>query len=245
MDDPRPKNISYLISRLRLKLSPRKRKIFRHEKPEDRFTEIYKNNYWRNDESRSGSGSTLASTENLRKELPELFREYDIRHLLDAPCGDFNWMSLVIEETGIRYTGGDIVAPLIDDNSRKFSRENIAFKHLDISKGPLPTADLMMVRDCLFHLSYRSILDFLKVFSASEIPLLLTTTHLNRQNAFENKDIPTGHFRNIDLFSAPFSFSDPKKRIMDNIAGEHTRDICLFTRSQIAQAAETLESYLE
>jgi len=117
--------------------------------------------------------------------------------------------------------------------------------HLDITKGPLPAADLMLVRDCLFHLSYQSILDFFKVFAASDIPLLLTTTHLNQDNAFENADIPTGHFRNIDLFSAPFSFSKPKKRILDNIAGEHTRDMCLFTRDQVAQAAKSLEAHLQ
>jgi len=131
--NPRPKKISDIISLLRLKLSARKRKVFRHEKAEDRFTEIYKNNYWRNDESRSGSGSTLAYTENLRKELPDLFREQNIQRLLDAPCGDFNWMSLVVQETGIRYTGGDIVAPLVDDNNSKFASENVDFIHLDIT----------------------------------------------------------------------------------------------------------------
>lgn len=242
---PRSKKISDIISLIRLKLSARRRKVFKHEKAEDRFTEIYKNNYWRNNESRSGSGSTLAYTENLRKELPDLFFEHDIKHLLDAPCGDFNWMSLVVRDTGIQYTGGDIVAPLIDDNKRKYAKDNVDFIHLDITKGPLPTADLMLVRDCLFHLSYQNILDFLKVFATSDIPLLLTTTHLNPGNTFENKDIPTGHFRNIDLFSAPFSFSEPQKRILDNIAGEHTRDMCLFTREQVEQAAKSLEIYLQ
>jgi hypothetical protein len=48
---------------------------------EDRFTWIYKNNYWSNNESFSGTGSTLKYTKNLRKELPNLFSRYSIQKI--------------------------------------------------------------------------------------------------------------------------------------------------------------------
>ena len=51
---------------------------------EDRFTYIYEANLWKNEESRSGIGSTIANTRNLRKELPRLIQNYGIETLLDA-----------------------------------------------------------------------------------------------------------------------------------------------------------------
>jgi hypothetical protein len=40
--------------------------------PQERFTEIYKSNYWGSDESVSGYGSTLEGTASLRAKLPEI-----------------------------------------------------------------------------------------------------------------------------------------------------------------------------
>ena len=62
---------------------------------EDRFTWIYKNNYWQSNESASGTGSSLKNTENLRKELPALISKFSVQKIFDAPCGDFNWMGKV------------------------------------------------------------------------------------------------------------------------------------------------------
>jgi len=70
----------------------KEKKIFKHDSIEDRFTEIYKSNYWGSKESVSGIGSTLIYTENLRSKLPDLFQLYSIKSIFDAPCGDFNWM---------------------------------------------------------------------------------------------------------------------------------------------------------
>jgi len=179
------------------------------------------------------------------KALPALFAKHNIASVFDAPCGDFNWMRLVVEETGTDYVGGDIVAPLIEQNQEKYGREGIKFIHCDITKGPMEKADLMIVRDCLFHLSYRNILAFLKLFAASDIPLLLTTSHLDPEGGIENKDVITGHFRRIDLFAAPFSFPDESiYRILDDLPGQRTREMVLFTREQVAVAAKNLEEYL-
>ena len=59
------------------------------------FTKIYDTKFWYNCESLSGAGSNLLYTENLRKELPKLFDIFNIKTVLDAPCGDMNWMRLV------------------------------------------------------------------------------------------------------------------------------------------------------
>ena len=134
---------------------------------------------WRSKESRSGRGSELEHTENLRKELPELVKKYQVSTLLDAPCGDFRWMQHVLPEMRVNYIGGEIVYDLVERNSREFGTGNVSFRHIDITKDQLPAADLMIVRDCLFHLPVKEIYHFLTNFFDSTIDLLLTTSHIH------------------------------------------------------------------
>ena len=70
--------------------------IFKNDNIEYKFTNIYKNNYWGSSESKSGEGSNLDFTINIRSELPKLCKNYGIKVLFDAPCGDFNWMKHII-----------------------------------------------------------------------------------------------------------------------------------------------------
>ena len=79
----------------------------------DIFTSHYQNNFWADDESVSGHGSTLEATKVIRQALPVLFARYGINSVLDLPCGDLNWSRLVNwPET---YIGADIVPQLIAD----------------------------------------------------------------------------------------------------------------------------------
>mgnify|MGYP000550077693 CR=1 FL=1 len=57
-------------------------KVLSSNSNEYKFTWIYKNNHWQSKESASGTGSTLIYTENLRKELPKLFKKYSIKKYL-------------------------------------------------------------------------------------------------------------------------------------------------------------------
>jgi hypothetical protein len=71
-----------------------------------------------------------------------------------------------------------------------------------------------MVRDCLFHLSYADIDKFLSNIANMNFRFLLTTTH-EVTVGFQNKDIITGDFRRIDLFSPPFNFR--KDSVLESI----------------------------
>jgi len=200
---------------------------------EKRFTEIHNANYWGSEESVSGKGSTILYTSNLRKNLPILFKYYNIEKVFDSPCGDYNWMNKVVSESSISYVGADIVVNLVDSLNKKYSNNRVSFYHMDITCSKFPDADLMICRDCLFHLSYDDIFKFIKNFIESNIPLLLTTTHINNTN-FLNKNIVSGDARLIDLFSAPFGFpKDVLFRIDDWIFPEPQREMCLWTRDQL------------
>ena len=170
-----------------------------------RFTWIYQNDYWQSKESVSGTGSTLKYTENLRKELPSLFQKFGIHRVFDAPCGDFNWMSQLLREVDVSYIGGGIVEPLIRTLEERHRTDRISFVHIDLISGMFPPADLMICRDCLFHLSYSDTRSVLENFVASGIPYLLTTSHKN-DGTIVNRDIQTGSFRVMDLFAPPYNF---------------------------------------
>jgi ubiquinone/menaquinone biosynthesis C-methylase UbiE len=67
--------------------------------------------------------------------LPILIKQLQVKKVLDAPCGDFNWMK-EIHKNIESYIGVDIVEELIDRNKRKYTSQNIQFYHSDITKDP-------------------------------------------------------------------------------------------------------------
>jgi hypothetical protein len=176
------------------------------------FSEIYRDNLWGDPESVSGRGSTLARTVNIRKALPELLRSINARSLLDAPCGDFNWMRLV-DLGDIRYTGVDVVSELILRNRELYGDQRKEFQVADVRTDPLPASDAILCRDCFIHLSFKDIDRALTNFKRSEAQFLFATTHLYTTR---NTDIRTGGWRNVNLQLAPFNFPQPLESLLEN-----------------------------
>ena len=62
---------------------------------------------------------------------------------------------LAVEDVArLLKTGIDIVEPLIVDNARRHATANRRFLCLDMTRADLPTADLILCRDGLVHLSF-------------------------------------------------------------------------------------------
>ena len=188
-----------------------KSKIFKSEPDtEEVFTRLYQKNCWDSEESSSGHGSTLDQTKHLRGELQILFKEFNIKSILDIPCGDFNWMKEV-NLTEIDYVGADIVEPLIQSNQKKYQRaEGCKFIQMDIITSRLPEVDLILVRDCFVHLSIKEIKKAVKNIKKSGSKYLLTTTFTNDR---ENIDSKRGGWRPLNLQKIPLNFPVPVKII--------------------------------
>jgi SAM-dependent methyltransferase len=183
---------------------------------EERFARIYQTNLWSDSESRSGAGSSLDSTAQLRASLPPLLRILNARRLLDVPCGDFNWMSHV-DLSGIDYIGGDIVEAVIEANRERYESATRKFIRVDLTSGPVPAADVILCRDCLVHFSYANIVAAFRTVKASGAKHLLTTTFLDRQ---ANKDIVDGDWRPLNLEKSPFLLPAPQTVILENCTEE-------------------------
>lgn len=217
----------------------RSRKLAKIGDTEGRFTHIFENNKWRDSESVSGAGSSLAATGLVREQLRDLLVELRVGTLLDAPCGDYNWFQHVTRPVGLRYIGADIVQTLIDINRQNFADELTEFLHLDIIDDRPPRADLWLCRDCLIHLSYDDIASAIDNFAGSEIPYLLTTTH---RRVTRNIDIPTGHCRMINLEIAPFDFPPPLRYLDEDDPQGTGKCLALWSREKLKRAAETLRA---
>ena len=194
-----------------------------------RFEQIYADNLWGDSGSRSGIGSNLSATENLRNALPSLFERYAIKTVLDVPCGDYYWMRHVIKvNPQINYIGGDIVASMIAFNTEAFRADNVSFALIDLTTDDLPDVDLLIVRDCMFHLSFDDIAKVKANIKRSKIKYLLTTTHIVDKE-FKNRDIVTSDFRLINIFTEPLSFKGAiLERITDHAPTEPPREMCLL-----------------
>jgi hypothetical protein len=174
----------------------------------DIFRDIYQSNLWGNKDSRSGAGSDLTQTVEVRRLLPLLIDDLGVKTMLDIPCGDWHWMKDT--RFPVDYTGADIVPELVERNQQLYGNETCRFLALDLIKDDLPKVDLVLSRDVLVHLSFNDILAALHNLKRSGSEYFLTTTFTDRAI---NPDIPTGQWRPLNLQKPPFNFPQPLRLI--------------------------------
>jgi hypothetical protein len=176
------------------------------------FTTIFQQNLWQDAESVSGPGSSLVKTEVIRHRLPGLLASLEISSLLDAPCGDYNWMRLTRLEPG-SYIGVDIVPGLIERNNRLYAGKGRKFQVADITGDKLPRCQAVLCRDCFIHLTSTQILNTLKNFQRSGARYLLATNHPAEE---VYREIETGEWRSVNLNLPPFNLPPPLLRMVEN-----------------------------
>lgn len=174
------------------------------------FTDIFNNNIWAyKSETISGTAASFAYTEAIRKELPALFKKYNISSILDIGCGDFNWMKHIISDE-ITYIGVDVVKQIVDDNNAKYKTKNISFIHADCSCDSLPQVDLVMCRDIFPYVPYKYAFRMIKNILSSGSKYVLFTSYSDPQR--ENRNLPkseTGGNYCLNILKKPFFLMKP------------------------------------
>ena len=131
--------------------------------------------------------------------------------MLDAPCGDHQWMSLVKFPSSFDYLGGDIHEDMVCRNKRIYGDK---FIQIDITEDPLPSKDLIFVRDCLFHFTDDTKIKFLNNLLKTDFKFLLTSNHprcdLNISNNINGES-----FQEINWTISPWNFPAPIDTIVD------------------------------
>ena len=159
---------------------------------------------YRDRESSSGHGSSIYNTKNTLKTLNNVIDKYNIKIILDLPCGDMNWISK-LDLSKIKYTGMDISNDLILYNKNKY--KNLNFKKHDIIVSPIKQQyDLILCRDLLFHLSIDEVKSCINNMKKSNSTYILTTTF---PKSNKNSELSSLSFAEINLQKDPFNFPNP------------------------------------
>lgn len=174
---------------------------------ESRFAEVWRGRMWLSEESASGQGSERGSGAVVHSLslLDRMIRELGVRSIADLPCGDFNWMPLLLERhPRLRYVGYDVVGELIAENRRRFP--GVRFEQLDVTRRRPRRADLVFSKDMLNHLSEADVWSALENMAGSGARWLMLTTN----QGFENVELQAGvphASRHLNLEAAPYSLT--------------------------------------
>jgi hypothetical protein len=171
------------------------------------FSKIFRTNRWGSAESVSGPGAELRQTREVRGAVARLLVEHHIRTVVDAGCGDFNWMRHVPGISKLDwYMGLDVVSDLVERNQQQYGCGRVSFRHADITRDALPAADLVICRDCMVHLSTPDALALLAAITHSGSSYLLATTY---PQVTDNHDTADGQWRPLNLQVPPFGMPEP------------------------------------
>lgn len=125
----------------------------------------------------------------------------------DLGCGDFNVGKQLVRYTK-HYIAVDIVSDLIVYNSEVYDSENLTFLCLNIAEDELPSADCVMVRQVLQHLSNQEIQQIIN--KLTPFKYVIITEHVPKGTFMPNKDIISGQGirlkkqSGVNLLRAPF-----------------------------------------
>jgi SAM-dependent methyltransferase len=165
------------------------------------FNRIYAEGTWGTVAGRgtSGTGSTLAITQEYRAYVEDFIKTHSVRSVVDAGCGDWSFSS-AITWGDASYLGVDIASDVIATVRSKHEKGKIRFQVGDIT-DELPAADLLISKDVLQHLSNALVHKFItnNLRKGKYKWVILTNDRGSR-----NSDISSGGYRAIDLAAPPF-----------------------------------------
>ena len=159
----------------------------------DAMQQIYEMKLWgdNNTEFYSGDGSHSSAIIKPYIEVVMSFLKSFKNQITvcDLGCGDFNIGKELVKYTK-KYIAVDIVPELIAYNKEKFKETNLKFQCLDISKDELPSAECVIIRQVLQHLSNKEVLSV--VCKLYDFKYIILTEHIPDDDFVPNKDIVSG-----------------------------------------------------
>src|SRR5688572_8499550 len=166
------------------------------------FNRIYAEGTWGRDASGrgvSGTGSTLAITQEYRAYIEDFIRTHGVTSVVDAGSGDWGFSS-AIDWGGASYLGVDIASDVVAAVRSRHETDKVRFQVGDIT-DELPPADLLISKDVLQHLSN----DLVHKFVRNNLrPGRYKWVILTNDRGSGNPDVASGGHRGIDLAAPPF-----------------------------------------
>lgn len=171
---------------------PKFRRTYRKLSVAETFRHVYRNKAWGDNGTPfySGAGSHGPVSEQYCAFVSRFIRDNHVESVVDLGCGDFSVGRRIVETTGARYSGIDVVPELIEYHQTTVLDSRASFQCADITKDPLPTAELCLVRQVFQHLSNEEIMEVLG--NLRRFPWILISEDVPVRPKFFNRDKPHG-----------------------------------------------------
>ncbi|EIJ38418.1 SAM-dependent methyltransferase, tRNA(uracil-5)-methyltransferase [Galbibacter orientalis DSM 19592] len=202
----------------------------------DAMEQIYTLNLWggNNADYYSGEGSHRPEiVKPYIETIQNFLKSFDFPPVVcDLGCGDFNVGKYLVKYTK-RYIGVDIVEGLIKRNQEVFTQDNLTFECLDIATDSLPTADIVLIRQVLQHLSNKEVQSIISKLSAYKYVIL--TEHLPNGSFEPNKDIISGQGirlkkqSGLNLLIPPFNLKIKKEKQLLSTSLKEGKEVIVTT----------------
>lgn len=157
-----------------------------------------------------GSDSKLVKQSGTIEFINNLIKKYDIKSINDCPSGLFNNWIYLVDLAEVKYSGYDINDIVVRRNIEE--HPEISFFEFDLVNEILPYADMVICRDCFFHLPSSFVINAIKNFTDSGAKYLLATEHnwveTNTDLTATELECEAG-FRFINLEINPYNLGMP------------------------------------
>ena len=201
------------------------------------FEDVYSERRWspHGEHPLSGLGSSVAWTTSARAALLHTIKKYNVKHLVDVPCGDLTWMSTmfpIFERLNVRYTGIDIVRSQIASHKQRFEVPGVReFSVLDLVDTPPPLGDLYFSRQMTQHMNAYDVLRMFHKWSrlaAASPALLLTTSYEKAVNGNFDPRLPGHDMIFLDFSQPPFNFPRPMEAFVEQRKSAFVEELALW-----------------
>ncbi len=162
------------------------------------FNDVYERQLWGQSEESpdafsSGFGSDLQNSLQYVELVANFIADHKIESVVDIGCGDFRVAEAILSKVPwkVDYTGIDAASVIVERNARLYTSEGIKFIHADATKAPVPSADLVLIREVLQHLSNKDVAAVIESISGKYRFNIITNT-VAKNAKKKNVDIPSG-----------------------------------------------------
>ena len=210
-----PINLLIFINKTRFNFLHRRFKDFDNKKT---FTEIYKNKLWNKNSKSvydSGTGSHEKYIVNQYVEVINTFLLKNKLSVVDIGCGDFNIASKFYFNCE-KYYGIDVVEDLINYLNKKYSDKNLNFINADATNDKLPSADCIIIKEVLQHLTNQDIKLLLNNIRGFKY-VIVTESYPYELKKINNDKIKgplsrSYNFSAVEIDKPPFNFTFKRKK---------------------------------
>ena len=196
---------------VRLWVLPRIHRTYSTLSVVETFRNIYRTKAWGDNGEPfcSGGGSSGPASEQYCAFVIKFIRDHQVQSIVDLGCGDYAVGKRIVDASGVRYIGIDVVPELIEHHKSTVTDPRVSFQRADITNNPLPSADLCLIRQVLQHLSNDEITrvltnlrNFSQILISEDIPVHPKSFNRDKPHG---PDVRSYYGSGVYVERAPFS----------------------------------------